>query len=336
MTNASTTAAPSAGRGALEQIGSAWTRFWFTPSDPISLSLMRILVGLVTLWWYLGFAPDLTAWFGTEGLFKPDKFSITRSIDREAAWSILEFATTPESVKFFYGLGFVAIVGMIVGILTRVFTIATLVWVLSFVHASSAMARPVDDVLAMLLFYLCIAPAGTCFSLDACLRARRQGSVGLSEMRPSAQFFSSANLATRLIQVHLAIIYAATAISQLQWEAWWQGSAVWWMMARSESRFFDFTPLSGMGTAFVYLVNFLTHFLVLYEICFATLIWNRTMRPILLWLGVFVWLGILLINGSPSFCLLMLIANLAFVPPETLRNWCTRCPVLQNRSPAVA
>ena len=36
--------------------------------------------------------------------------------------------------------------------------------------------------------------------------------------------------------MHLAIIYATMAITQLQFEAWWQGSAVWWMMARSESR----------------------------------------------------------------------------------------------------
>jgi hypothetical protein len=331
MSSAPTTL--NANRGLLEQIGSAWTRFWFTPSDPIVLSLMRILVGLVTMWWYLGFAADLTDWFGQTGMFPPEMFANAR---REGAtkWSILEFATSTASLKFIYALGFVAIVGMIVGVFTRIFTIATLVWGLSFVHASSAMARPVDDILAMLLFYLCIAPAGACFSIDACFRARRQGNVGLSEMTPSTRLYSSATVATRLIQVHLAIIYATMAITQLQWDVWWQGTAVWWMMARSESRMFDFTGLSGMGTAFIYLVNFLTHFIVLYEICFATLIWNRTIRPILLVLGAFVWLGIMLISGSPSFCLLMLIATLAFLMPETLRRWCAHCPMMPSDSAA--
>lgn len=327
MTTAST-ATPSASRGTLDRMGSAWTNFWFTPSDAIGLSLLRILVGVVALWWYLGFAWDLTDWFGSTGLFKPDKYSLTRA-GGEAAWSILEFATTPEAVKFFYGLGFLAIIGMIVGLFTRVSTIATLIWVLSFVHGSSAMARPVDDILAMLVFYLCIAPAGAYCSLDAWFRQRKGRGIAQRE-----RIYSSANLATRLIQVHLAIIYAATAISQLQWDAWWQGSAVWWMMARPESRLIDFTPLSSMGRTFVYLVNFLTLFIVLYEICFAALIWNRAIRPILLWISVPFWLGLMLVSGMPSFCLLMLVANLAFVSPETLHRWCACCPGMKRQSPA--
>jgi hypothetical protein len=328
----STTITASNNRSLLERFGSAWTAFWFTPSDPICLSALRIGVGLIALWWYWGFFANLNDWFGTGGLFPPEMLQNSRDSDGTYAWSILELASTPEVLKLIYGLGFVALLGMIAGIFTRVFTIASLIFVLSFVQASRAMARPVDDILAMLMFYLCIAPSGACFSLDACWRARREGSAGLAEMSPSGQLYTTATLATRMLQVHLAIIYATMAIRQLQFEAWWQGSAVWWMMARSESRLVDFTPLSRMGIAFVYIVNFLTHFIVVYEIAFATLIWNRAVRPFLLVLGVFVWLGIMLVNGSPTFCLLMLLANLAFVPTETLRRWCANCPRAANRS----
>ncbi|MCC7084967.1 MAG: hypothetical protein IT427_08165 [Pirellulales bacterium] len=318
----STSIAASTDRGLLERMGSVWTRFWFTPGDPIWLCALRIAVGLVTLWWYLGFVADLTSWFGPSGLFPPEMFQANRLEFQENSWSLLELATTPETVKLFYGIGLVAIVGMTVGYFTRFCTIVTLLVVLSFVRASALMARPIDDVLAMLLFYLSIAPAGACFSLDARSRARRQWKVGASESIHVARLYTTATLATRLMQVHLAIIYATMAISQLQFEAWWQGSAVWWMMARSESRLVDFTGLSRMGMAFVYLVNFLTHFIVFYEICFALLIWNRAIRPILLAFGVLVWLSIMFIHGSPSFCLLMLLANMAFLPPEKLRKCC--------------
>jgi hypothetical protein len=158
----------------------------------------------------------------------------------------------------------------------------------------------------------------------------------MSEMSPSTRHYTSATLATRMLQVHLAIIYATMAVSQLQFEAWWKGSAVWWMMARSESRLVDLTILSRMGIAFVYLANFLTHLIVIYELAFAVLIWNRAIRPILLVLGVFIWLGLMLISGSPSFCLLMLLANLAFVSPETLRRWCTKSAAVSDRSVAAA
>ena len=78
-------------------------------------------------------------------------------------------------------------------------------------------------------------------------------------------------------------------IAQLQGAAWWQGTAVWWLMARPDSRLVDLTGLSRMGLAFEYLVNFFTHAIVLYELCFVFLIWNPLARPILLVVGAFVW-----------------------------------------------
>src|SRR4051812_16254315 len=59
---------PSYFRELTDGIGGGWTRFWFTPSDPIVLSLLRMLVGLVALWWYLGLYTELQHWFGPNGL----------------------------------------------------------------------------------------------------------------------------------------------------------------------------------------------------------------------------------------------------------------------------
>jgi hypothetical protein len=126
------------------------------------------------------------------------------------------------------------------------------------------------------------------------------------------------------MQVHLVLIYGAMLIAQLQGAAWWQGTAVWWLMARPDSRLVDLTGLSHMGLAFEYLVNFLTHAIVLYELCFVFLIWNPLARPILLVLGVLMWTGLALIGGSVSFAVVMLVANLAFLTPQTLRNCCGR------------
>src|SRR5262249_49048410 len=153
------------------------------------------------------------------------------------------------------------------------------------------------------LLYLCIGPSGANFSVDAIVRQRRrqketggQGSLG----RPLVMS-SAATVATRLMQVHLALIYAAMVAAQLQVSAWWQGTAVWWMMAKSDSRLVDLTFLTGMGQAFEYFVNFCTHAVTLYEICFPILIWNQLARPILLVLGAIIWGGMALISGSVSF-----------------------------------
>jgi len=305
------------------RFGRAWTAFWFTPSDPIVLSLLRVLVGAVALWWYLSFLPDLWEWFGPEGVFSLDMAQSLRG--GRAAISLLDFVNSSSQLWLVYGLGVVALVMMICGVLTRVSTIAALIFVLSFIHRAPMLTRYVEGILPMLMFYLCLGPSGACLSVDACIRQRRRPDV--ATIATPSTVSSAATVAIRVMQVHLVLVYAAMAIAQLQGDKWWQGTAVWWLMARPESRLVDLTGLSSMGTAFEYLINLCTYAIVLYEIGFAVLIWNPLARPILLLLGIFVWGGLALIGGSVSFCVLMLAATLAFLRPETLRNWCARCGI---------
>jgi hypothetical protein len=210
---------------------------------------------------------------------------------------------------------------MLCGVLTRISTIAALVFVLSFIHRAPMLTRYVEGILPMLMFYLCLGPSGACLSVDAYIRQRRQS---VATIAAPSTLSSAAIVAIRVIQVHLALVYAAMAIAQLQGDKWWQGTAVWWLMARPESRLIDLTGLSSTGIAFEYLINLWTYAIVLYELCFAVFIWNPLARPMLLIIGVFVWGGLALIGGSVSFCVLMLAATLAFLRPETLRRWCGR------------
>jgi hypothetical protein len=321
------------------RFGSAWTRFWFTPSDPIVLSLIRVLVGLVAIWWYLGYYTDLQAWLGPNGLFPLEMTQQMRTDEtgtQHFAFSILDYVGSASELWFVYGLGLAALVLMTLGIFTRASTIASLVFVLSFIHRGPILARPADDILVMLLFYLCIGPSGANFSIDARLRERRQRSAfpQSAALPPMVRLSSAATVATRLMQIHLCLIYAATVVAQLQVETWWQGTAVWWLMARPDSRLVDLTALSRMGLTFEYFVNFCTHAVVLYEICFALLAWNSLARPILLVLGLFVWTGIALVGGAVTFAVAMLIANLAFLRPETLRACCAKETAQTNATAA--
>jgi hypothetical protein len=307
------------------RFGRAWTSFWFTPSDPIVLSLLRVLVGAVALWWYLSFLPDLQKWFQPQGILSLKMSQSLRENAGGTAFSLLDFVGSSSQLWLVYVLGIVALLMMLCGILTRFSTIAALVFVLSFIHRAPMLTRYVDGILPMLMFYLCLGPSGACFSVDACIRQRRRPDV--ATIATPSMLSSAATVAIRLMQVHLVLIYAAMVIAQLQGDKWWQGTAVWWLMARPESRLVDLTGLAGMGMAFEYLINLFTYAIVLYEISFAVLIWNPLARPILLLAGVFVWGGLALIGGSVSFCVLMLAATLAFLPPETLGNWCARCGI---------
>jgi hypothetical protein len=271
--------------------------------------------------------PDLQDWFGPQGVFSLNMAQFLRDKAGGRAISLLDFANSSSQLWLIYILGAAAIVMMVCGIFTRISTIAALVFVLSFIHRAPMLTRYVDGILPMLMFYLCLGPAGACFSVDACIRDSRRTRQMSAVVNTPSRFSSAATVAIRVMQVHLVLVYAAMAIAQLQGDKWWQGTAVWWLMARPESRLVNLTGLSGMGIAFEYLVNLFTYAIVLYELCFAVLIWNPLARPILLVAGVFVWGGLALISGSVSFCVLMLAATLAFLPAETLRGWCARCGI---------
>ena len=78
-------------------------------------------------------------------------------------------------------------------------------------------------------------------------------------------------------------------------------------MSMTRSRLIDWSFLRNWG----YALNLWAHLHILYEFLFAGLIWNRFTRPIMLWAGLVLWPLMLLASGLVTFCLLMVVANLA-------------------------
>jgi len=67
------------------------------------------------------------------------------------------------------------------------------------------------------------------------------------------------------------------------------------------------------------LINLLTHVTVFWEISYSALVWPRLTRPIVLLLAIPLHMGIAICLGMMTFGLIMLVGNLAFVPPEFIR-----------------
>src|ERR1700677_4284061 len=74
-----------------EGFGQAWNRFWFTPSDPYTLSVLRVLVGLVATYSIFTYSFDLDRFFGPAGMLPPD---VVRSFleSRSAADATFRFS----------------------------------------------------------------------------------------------------------------------------------------------------------------------------------------------------------------------------------------------------
>src|ERR1700676_103944 len=99
-----------------ERFGDGWNRFWFTPSDPLPLGVIRVLTAAVALALYLTYWPDLQFWFGPDGLLSRDAMLKFRG--SVPLFSIFDYAQTPTALTIFYWTGAAALVLMLIGLFT--------------------------------------------------------------------------------------------------------------------------------------------------------------------------------------------------------------------------
>src|SRR5262249_30326760 len=163
-----------------------------------------------------------------------------------------------------------------------------------------------DKINCMLAMYLMIGPSGARYSIDRLWRLRR----GNTDVPASA----SANLAIRLIQVHMCIIYLFSGIAKAAGYQWAIGAATWLSFDMAEYRSLDMTWMASHPL----LMNFMTHLTVFWELSYCALVWPALTRPWVLAMAVVVHGGIALFLGMPTFGLVMLIGKLAFVSPKTV------------------
>jgi hypothetical protein len=292
--------------------GEGWTRFWFLPSDPATVSAIRLLTGLVVVYLHATLSLDLVAFFGPQGMLPVADIAPLEG----NTFSYLNFATSAGELWAMHLIGLAVLVMFAVGLWTRVTTVLALIVFLSVVHRAPMITGRTEVVVAMVLLYLCFAPCGDRFSLDARRASRQTKQPGYSGPEPS----TLATIVTRLIQVHLALLIAMMAFSQLSEPAWWSGSGIWFLITREQSRLVDFSGLISSPL----LVDLWAHTLIAFELLFPILIWVPIFRPLLLGLGVILWTSLGLVTGDLTFTLMLLIASVAFISPATILSVASR------------
>jgi hypothetical protein len=320
-----------------QRFGEGWNRFWFTRALPDTLSLMRPLVGLIALAWHATYTADLVAFFGPGGVITPDLWNAWTSGSAigggVSRFNYLIYANSAQSLVLMHWIGFAVLLAFTLGLLTRAATIGALIVAISYIHRAPMLTSEFEPVLTMVLAYFTFAEIialferppqtpfemlsgdtlGARFSIDSWLR-------GASQPLPSA----AANIGTRLLQLHVSAVYFMSAIAKLGVDAWWSGEAVWWLVAKPEGSSYFLAPYLDDH---VYLLNFLTHSIVWFQLAFALLIWNRMARPLLVALSLPLWCMVALVSGFWLFSAIMFAAGLAFVAPQ--------CSAALGRSRAV-
>lgn len=307
-----------------ERVGAGWNRFWYTPTDPLTLCTLRVCVGLIATYTIFAYSFDLISLFGPDGLLPA---SVVRSMQEgRVRFSYLDYVQSPGQLWAVHVIGLAVMVLFTAGFVTRVTSVLALVVFLSYTHRAIMLTSQFEPIVAFLLFYLCLGPSGACLSVDRWLAVRKRGPADAGAVAPSY----GATIACRLIQVHLTVVYLMMALGKFSAIVWWNGTAAWWLMINSRDPLVSFSSLRdqaiaensssiGSRTA-IYLVNAWTHVILAYELFFSVFAWNRLTRPLILAIGVLVWGLVAVLTGLVSFAVIMVVANLAFLSPDQTRR----------------
>ncbi|EMI42401.1 HTTM domain-containing protein [Rhodopirellula sp. SWK7] len=303
----------------------SWDEFWFAARHVETLAVLRIITGAMLLYSHVVLATNLESFLGVDAWINNDA---SRALhdgtlgEPTAAWSYLWNVDSPAMIGAHHFVTILVSASFMVGFLTRITGPLALWFQLMLIHRLLGSLFGLDQIVTYCAMYLAFAPCGAVFSLDAWLRRRfSAGSESTSKkfkwLFPSDAPSASANVATRLLQIHLCVIYLFGGLAKARGQLWWDGTAMWYAIGNYEYQSLDVTFLAAYPRFF----TALTHVTLFWEVFYCALVWPRWTRPITLAIAVAVHGGIALGLGMATFGLMMIAANGIFVSPLLIRRW---------------
>jgi putative effector of murein hydrolase LrgA (UPF0299 family) len=287
----------------MNRVVDAWERFWFTPLEASTFVLFRLAFGLVALGYTISLAPALFAFYSDDGIL-PAQPTYTGTL----AWGLLGWFQSDGALIVLYFLLLISAIALLVGFQTRVAALVFFVCVVSFGRRNPWVLNSGDLLVQVLAFYMLFMPAGLAVSVDRWLKAPR----GLFDFPVRAIW------PLRLVQVQVSILYIAAVWAKVRGTTWNDGTAVSYAFRIEDIARF---PVPGFVTDSLVLANLLTFGTLAVELSIGMLVWNRVLRPWVLLLGVGLHLGIDYAVRVGFFSYAVLVAYVAFVPPDAARSF---------------
>ncbi len=151
-----------------------WNRFWFAPSDPATLGLIRILAGAMLFYTHLVWSLDLQGFFGPNG-WLPASTVAALPGHTPFQWSWFYWINSPVLLWTVHIACLVVFFLLTIGLWSRATSILAFLATVAYANRASLAQFGLDDTNAMLALYLMIGPCGTAYSVDNWLKRRRAG-----------------------------------------------------------------------------------------------------------------------------------------------------------------
>lgn len=278
---------------------SGWRTFWFSAQRAYPLGLIRIVFGVLVVIWTFTFLSDLHVLFGDQGL-------LPKQPSYPYHWGVFKVWSSDTALLTCWAVLLVAAIALTAGWHSRLAALVVFVLIVSFIGRNPFVWNSGDVIIRVLALFIAVSPCGAALSLD---QRRREGSFWSAQVRPQWPI--------RLIQLQLALIYLSTAQAKMSGSTWLDGTAVSYVM-RNEDYVLIAPP--HRFTVDLLLVNAATWGTLAIEIALGLLVWNRRLRPWVLWAGVVMHLIIFINMAVGLFSPAILVMYLAWVPPDVIER----------------
>ena len=152
----------------------AWDRFFFTPADPTTLGLIRILLGLLFFWNIAVLGLDLHDYLGSDGWIGPEAVQQYLAEHAPHAWS-LWFYVPDRWLALVWLICLIVAFLFTIGFATRITAVMAWAIAISTVRRAPVALFGFDYMIATWLFYLAVFGAsGQGLSVDRFLESRRR------------------------------------------------------------------------------------------------------------------------------------------------------------------
>jgi len=184
----------------------AWNRFWFRPTSPVGLGLIRILAGSIALYVHLAYTVDLQEFFGEHAWIGADdiRFIVKeqpvprpwtswdnpkpapppaseqekRLMDTwdmppdqvlsqgACMWSVWFHVTDPRAMWIIHGIVLLCLFLFTIGLFTPVTSVLSWIGMISYIQRSPTSLFGMDTMMNIVMLYLIIGQSGAALSVD--------------------------------------------------------------------------------------------------------------------------------------------------------------------------
>ena len=293
----------------IKKMWEQWNQFWFAPQNLLGVAFMRVML-CGTLFYLYSIRMTNISYF-TDNSWMP----------RSEALATVEELYRPLFLWSFWPDSWMGVMHALLVLLLGLLTLGIggrwlmwMAWILDigFIQRNYAVTFGADLIASLFLFYLSFTQSCERLSVLNLLRKKKVFQQG--------DWLSS--LMIRMLQVHISVIYAYTGWEKLKGMTWWNGTALWTVMANSQTAIANFEFLRHTPC----IISFISFSTIIFEIYFPAMVaWKKT-RHLWLCLGVLFHLGISVFMGLGAFAMVMISSYFLFMDPfileqKTVSRW---------------